>query len=360
MFQKKEDIVVGTRSKDYKINKGIDNTKNLAPSKNKGNSKEAKATMSKTVQGSGKNIVTKSNQPDKKALAISKKVASEKPTTSINSFSSRVKALDKTGHRVHLIDSAKNDGSFVAKRTRSNKSRKQDTVSTLKSTISGPSRSSTETNTDHINTNLEKDNLGDTKKISTSIVKAKNMKNAKKDTKIISNVGHKRAPKQNKKSQIQAKIEPLNQIPELINFPEKLSGSKEKTIIRPGVRKRRIVDCTEEGDEQISNSNHKKREEKVPRLANKEENLKTNRKKDKSLEDKDEMAKTEINTTSSNGNSILKTNGNIEASNISANGTTEKSADGSIKGATPKPIQKYTLKADAIAELLDADDDAYR
>ena len=109
-------------------------------------------------------------------------------------------------------------------------------------------------------------------------------------------------------------------------------------------------------------ANQKSRKEKVPRLDSKVEKSENTTHDNKNLKETDQKNIKESDTVSSNKGGNSDTKMNINKNGATKIGKLEKGVvrpkKSSKKGEAQK--QNLTLKADAIAQMLEDDDDEYR
>ena len=115
---------IGTRLKIIDVKDGRKNAENIAPSRNIVNSKKTKPNITSRTNSLKPSNKYKESEPknsDKKTSKILKAVENEKTLVCSKTSSVKETLSHKATQRRNMIQSSEKNGSFVAKRTRSNK-----------------------------------------------------------------------------------------------------------------------------------------------------------------------------------------------------------------------------------------------
>ena len=345
---------------------GRKNAENIAPSKNTVDSKKAKRDVTSrtdSLKSSKKIKETKAKNCDKKTSTILKAVENEKTLICSKTSSIKESLSHKSTQRTNIIQSSEKNGSFVAKRTRSNKATKLDSkIQTTKVEKTSSSSIGTSSKITKMKSSLIDDDFPE-EKISTSNGKKDNTKTGKEKTKTNSIHDDKeRSPKTTNKQQNHHIKRPIDKPLESNNLTGQTKKEIEIAVMKPGTRKRRIVPCPEKDNENTDKAPQIRRKGKLSRLDSK---VKVSEKNELKHDNSDE---TNQNAHHESTNVALKEDTNSKAKvdkskcSASRNGQLEKGVEKLIKNSEKGDTQKQNipLKADAIAQMLEDDDDEYR
>ena len=306
---------------------------------------------------------TKSKSSDKKNATIPKVAESKK--TMVCSKTPLIKETfsRKASKRTNMIQATEKNGSFVAKRTRSNKVTKLDSkIQTTKVEKISPSSSGTSSNINKMKSTPIEDEFSEDK-ISTSNGKRENTKTGKEKNRTNSNHDDKESsPKTTNKQQNLHIEHPIDKHLESNNLTGQTKEKIEIAVMKQGTRKRRIIACPDKDGEETNEAPQKGRKGKLARLDGKGKVSEKNVQKDDNSEQIDHNNHNASSTVNSNGNTNSKTKVDKGKCSASRNGQLKKGVEKQIKNSAKGDTQKQSipLKADAIAQMLEDDDDEYR
>ena len=326
--------MVSAKSKKIDASDGTTASFSSSESRNQSKSKNTKKNLD-TLQETKKNNKSIVNQPQRKTSKVPKPVIAKKDVTSSN------------------------NRSFVAKRTRSNKSRK---LESLVSPTEPMSTSSSIKNGSKANRNKKgskNDVQMNDENISESKLNAKNKKEIIVNSIAKPNIDSTKTLTKVKNPKNKTTVKQSENQVEPRNSSEPIETENENVATRPGTRKRRITPSAENKDKQINETTRNKRKEKVPRLDSKDK-LETNRPKEENLKKPAHNAVNKATSVTSREKSGSKTKFVNNTSPTSSNDEIKKSAPVIDSKVEETQKQKVALKKDDIAQLLENDDDEYR
>ena len=356
---------VGTRSKLIDVKDRRKKAENIAPSKNTVNSRKAKMNITSNTDSLKPSNMNKESEPknsDKKTPKILEVVENEKTLVCSKTSSVKETLSHKATQRRNIIQSSEKNGSFVAKRTRSNKVSKLDskiqrTKVETTSSSSGASSKSNKVKNKPVDDDFQKEKSSTfkCKRNSAKRGKEKNMANSIHDDKENS-------PKTTNKQQNNLNEHPTDKQLESNNSTDQSKEKIEIVVMKPGTRKRRIIPVPEKDNEKTNKVPQKGRKGKFSRLDSEGNASEKNELKDDNSEEINHNNHHERSTVNSNGDRNSKTKLNKVKCSPSNNDPLETSAEKLIKNSEKGDLQKQnlSLKADAIAQMLEDDDDEYR
>ena len=353
--------MVGAKSKKI-ANDGNTTALSSSESKNQSNSKRTKMTTKKnsdTLLETQKNNKPKVNQSERKALAVLKSVDNEKVLTSSNSSSKKI-TLKSSANKVNMMDTSKKNTSFVAKRTRSNKSKKLESVVSSSEPTQPSNSIETGSKVDEIKGRHKKNVRMNDKNISESKFNQKNEKEINvKSTAKPKNDRTESLTKDNKNPKNKTTVKQSEKQAESRNSSGPIVTENETVAMRPGTRKRRMLPCAENKDKQVNETSQDARKEKIRRLDSKDK-LDIKRPNDKDLKEPAHNPENTRGVVTSKENSGSKTKVMADTSSTSSNDKIKETSSVLNSKVEEVQKQKVALKKVDIAQLLENDDDEYR